>query len=263
LLRTYRERDAKGYLVESLWKFLIYSEIAREAALFANARPTGPSKEEQALVAMLNSKDSVLAGDFAVRLERTLATLIELNQGATIEETRMAISEALHGNLLSELRHVLGEALATRERVAVLIDNLDKAWVKNEDIDYLSELILGLLGVADKITQDFAKSNPRRKSVNLTLAVFLRSDIFHFVLRAAQEPDKLSFAKLSWQNHEDLLHVLNQRLAASQISRSATDDIWRKFFVPSVKGIRFKNISFHEPYDALVILFILCERHLR
>ena len=29
LIKRYKGRDQKGYVVESLWKFLIYSEIAK------------------------------------------------------------------------------------------------------------------------------------------------------------------------------------------------------------------------------------------
>src|SRR5262249_53146025 len=41
LLRRYKELDQKGYVVESLWKFLLYSEICRAAVNRIESRPSG------------------------------------------------------------------------------------------------------------------------------------------------------------------------------------------------------------------------------
>jgi hypothetical protein len=37
------------------------------------------------------------------------------------------------------------------------MDNLDKAWDKKEDINYLSDFLFGLLNVARDIPKEFAK----------------------------------------------------------------------------------------------------------
>jgi hypothetical protein len=80
----------------------------------------------------------------------------------------------------------------------VLVDNLDKAWVRQRDLDNLSELMLGLFSTASRIPVDSSRADRKRKPVNLTLAVFLRSDIFRYLMRVAREPDKISFSRISW-----------------------------------------------------------------
>jgi hypothetical protein len=160
LLRKYTERDAKGYLVDSLWKFLIYSEVAQAAALSIVQRPDGVyTPAEQELLDIYHSEQSPLHDDFAVRLERALESLLPLPESGGIEETRVAISEVLHSNLLIQLRRLLGEVLATRERVAVLVDNLDKAWELNSD---LVALLRGLERPDDR----FCNSSPHTLSVS-------------------------------------------------------------------------------------------------
>jgi len=43
LMQRYQEKADLGYLIESLWKFLIYSEIANAAYAEIKQRPAGPA----------------------------------------------------------------------------------------------------------------------------------------------------------------------------------------------------------------------------
>lgn len=54
LLEKYKQRDQKGFVIESLWKFLLYTEIALAAYREFQMRPVGVgvSSEEQALVGL-------------------------------------------------------------------------------------------------------------------------------------------------------------------------------------------------------------------
>ena len=111
LLRKYREFDSKGYLIESLWKFLIYSELAQAAALDIDQRPGGGpySPSESELLSLFRSSGSILRDDFSVRLERAVESLEPLPEYSGIEDTRVAISEALHNTVLTKLRRLLGD----------------------------------------------------------------------------------------------------------------------------------------------------------
>jgi hypothetical protein len=124
--------DNKGYIVESLWKFLIYTEIAAASVRKIESRLVwGPAtNEEKELVRLFSQESSILSGDFSVRLERATKPLLVLRDTGGVEATRVAISEALHQSVLGKLRVLLGEVLTSRRRVAVLVDNLDKPWTK-------------------------------------------------------------------------------------------------------------------------------------
>jgi len=239
LLKKYRERDTKGYVVDSLWKFLIYSELAHAAALDIEQRPGGGpyTSAEDELLKMFRLPGSPLRDDFSVRLERALESLNPLPEDEGIEETRLAISEALHGSVLGQLRRLLGDLLFRRERVAVLVDNLDKAWSRDGDLEYLSELMLGLFSVAGTIPNEFSRPDRSRKPVNLTLTVFLRSDIFSYVIGNARERDKISFSRILWNDRETLLRILDERLVASQGTTVGPDELWQRFFMPNVASV--------------------------
>lgn len=236
LLRRYKERDAKGYAVESLWKFLLYTEVANAAAVqlrkFASL-----GTEETDLLKLLDDEKSVLAGDFTVRLQRCAEAILatEANESSP-ENFRTAISESLHQRILKQLRIRLGNILAHKKRVAILVDNLDKAWDKQSDIGPLTEFLLGLLSASARLPVEFRHADAYRQPVRVSVAIFLRSDIFYRLLEAAREPDKIVHAKINWRDRELLLRVIDERLASSHEGDVQAAELWAKYFCHEVRG---------------------------
>lgn len=76
--------------------------------------------------------------------------------------------------------------------MAVLIDNLDKTWERGVDFAQLSHFLLSLLVTAGRLESDFSKQQRNLPPVNLTLAIFLRTDIYDVITEFAREPDKIS-----------------------------------------------------------------------
>lgn len=261
LLSRYTEKDEKNYAVESLWKFLLITEIANTAAQVIEARPAKAANEdEQRLLDALNGKGQFFRKDFSIRLEQCIQDLNnEVSQlkknDRRREDSRGAISEAIHENVLAEIRRLLGKVLGGKQRVAVLMDNLDKAWDKQTDIDTFSNLLLGLLAAAGRLTSDFHRSANKLEPINLSLAIFLRSDIFYHVMNAAREPDKLGHTLLVWQDDELLLRVLEERFVRSHDGSVSPKDMWDKYFCPTVGGISattyFLNRILKRPRDLL------------
>ncbi len=234
--------DQKGYVVESLWKFLIYSEIAHAAVRKIASRPIWQiaTEHEKELVRLLDQEASVISGDFSVRLERAAKSLLRIKEEAGVEETRLAVSEALHQSVIGKLRVVLGNVLQSKSRVAVLVDNLDKSWSKQADVEQLSQFLLGLLVASTRIAADFRKEDPRRHAVNLTLALFMRADIFARVSEKADEPDKIFYTRLSWEDPGLLFRVIEERYEASHPDSSG-EELWNKYFCKSIHGVPTKN----------------------
>ena len=87
----------------------------------------------------------MITPEFSVRLDTTVSRLRNLGVAASAEKQRLGISERLHNDMLARLRSLLGRVLSSRSRVAILVDNLDKAWNQQTDLRVLSELLFGLL----------------------------------------------------------------------------------------------------------------------
>ncbi len=187
----------RQYSIEALWKFLLTSEVANRVVEVVEARPPGIpfTQEEERLLNFEKTMAFGLREDFGVRFERTVMALESLGLTGSVSEakSRDLLNEALHSQAIARLRSLLGPVLRNRRRVAILIDNLDKGWEKQADLDLLGRLLLGLLSAIGRVAVDFSKEDYWRERISLTLATFLRSDIYAFLqgisARARQDLD--------------------------------------------------------------------------
>jgi hypothetical protein len=191
-------------------------------------------------------------------LQNAVDKLCDLERYDPGEEQRARVSEILHDAMLRDLRQLLGEVLHPLSRVAILIDNLDKAWGRAEDIKYLSDLLRGLLEVSARIPKDFAQSSHWRKRVNLSLSVFLRSDIFSKILDYTLERDKLPYELIVWADHQLLLRIVEERLLVSLNHRGEERDVWADFFTSHVCGQSLKEFieryTISRPRDVILLI---------
>jgi len=233
-------RDVKAYTVLALWSFLLQSEIARAAVEVVESRPSGVplTEAERDLVRFVTDTDFGLREEFAVRFERTVRAIEEIGlvEAKSVGAGRDMLNEALHDQAIRRLRSLIGPVLKGRNRVAVLIDNLDKAWDRAADLDAVSQLLLGLLAAVGRVSLDYEKEDFWRDRVTLSLATFLRSDIYAYLQRAAREPDKIPTSTLTWTDPRLLLRVIEERFLASQPDGTEADNLWSRFFCPQVHG---------------------------
>jgi len=236
LFQAFEEIDAKGHVIESLWKFLLYSEIANVTAEYLKEQVMyrQRSQEEDAFLVFMSRQSEALSGDFSVRLERAVSKLIRTGRREGVEKTRIGVSEALHAGVFGQLRVLLGKVLSDTTRVAVLLDNLDKPWKKTADINFLSDFLLGLLATGIEIPTEFSRADSRRRAVPVTVAIFMRSDIFAKIAERAAEPDKLAHVRLKWEDPALLLRIIEARYEASHQSGRDPETMWKTFFCPSV-----------------------------
>jgi hypothetical protein len=243
ILRRFDERDSQNYLIESLWKYLLYTEVALAVQddFVRRPAPIEPGSPEWALNQFLEGgADQDFHPDFAIRLERLVGRLADVDCSTSLEADRRSIAERLHAGILHELRGLIGNALGDKRKVTILIDNLDQSWDSTADLKQLSQLLLGLLATVDRITTEFARAMPHAV-VELHLGVFLRSDIYRRVVVEAREPDKIPIRRLTWDDPHALLNVIERRYAAGQEPGTPGSDIWSRFFTHPVRGAPAKD----------------------
>lgn len=258
-----RERDERSFSVESLWKFLLVTEIANAVAVEIEQKQTWSQNErEREFLEFVNADDAFLRRDFSVRLERCLEALEAGRFGArnerkSLEENRGSISEILHAGILNELRTMLAGLLGDRAKVVVLVDNLDKAWDKRSDFDALATFFLGLLSASSRLASEFKRESSRKEPINLSLAIFVRTDIFYRILQIAREPDKIRHTRIEWTDPVQLLRVVEQRFAALHSGALKGSEIWTRYFCDFVSGIPTKEFILQQilqrPRDLLYL----------
>lgn len=233
----------QGHLIESIWKYLIYTEIARQYYEYLESQPLHVPKneDEEVFLSYVKSNERYINADFTLRLDNIVNNLRTINEKDSIEEQRLKVSEFLHDTMIKHLRTHLGQVLHKREKVSILIDNLDRSWSDNTDLKKLSELLFGLLNVIHKITDEFQKNSYKHVRVNLSLIVFLRSDIFSRIMSYASERDKIPFRYLSWSEPNLLFRVIENRIEYSSSGVSSPEALWEKYFCEKVDGVPLRN----------------------
>ncbi len=253
VLQDYRGKESLSYLTDNMWKFLLYSEIARVAVEEAECKPAGvaPGSNLDDLKRFLEDSGFPLREDFSVRLERLVTALLTTSERVSrgVADARDAIGAALGGVLLRDLRSRLERSVTQYTRVAVLVDNLDKAWDRQADLDDLASLLLGLLTAVGRVANEFPQSREKRSNeLSFSLGVFLRSDVHQHVLSVAREPDKISTASVTWDDVDLLFRVVEERYIFSGAGGGDLTKLWTEFFCPTVDGLTVRD------YIARIIL---------
>lgn len=240
ILRKELPRAETGYLVESFWKFLLYTELAKSTYDQLLARPEYyvRTPAEASLCEFVDQYRSLITPEFSTRLEAAVGQLHSLSTSSSEDggSQRVKISELLHNEMLARLRTLLGAVLHTKARVTVLVDNLDKAWNPNGDLPLLSDLLFGLLSVSRRVAEEFDRNASGLARVNLLFTLFLRSDIYAAMLEFAKERDKLPARLIAWNDSELLKRIVEERFLKSGAVASP-NEVWERYFTPTVRGI--------------------------
>ncbi len=232
------------YFFDALWRFVVQTEISSAVLKSIEDRLSGVprTQAESEFVNYVDGTPFNIRSDISVRIDQALdALLLTLGDTTTLETNRDHINEAFHSNALAELRHNLGPVLKDRTRVAVFVDNLDKGWEKGADFNVMARFILGLLVAEGRLAQDFARHDSWRDKIKLTVAIFLRSDIYTYLAIEAREPDKLPISTVVWRDRQTLLSVIEERFLASRYSRGDSEELWTQYFCGTVSGIGVKE----------------------
>ncbi len=233
LLKQYQHRKDKVSAVESLWKFLLLTEIAH--TVYNNPPSVRSTDAAERFFNFAEKNREIICEDFSTRLEICTQDIKEKIEGSNDENIHSSVSEILHSHTLRQLRIELGNLLSNEQRIAILIDNLDQAWERQNDIDALSEILWSLLEVAKQLPIELQQQSSKQQRIKLSLTIFLRSDIFYRIRQVANEPDKMTYSLLKW-NDPELLSIIEERFCSSFDTPESTI-LWDQYFCSTVNGI--------------------------
>ena len=243
ILSTTPENFEKSYLIESAWKLLIYTEIAKSIYdKLKNKLIYALSDIEKDFLSFIEDNSEIFFTDFYERIEENLKRINGEVKESDDKELKVKVSEILHVKFLPKLRDQICSVYD--KNIYVLIDNLDKSWKKEAEIEYQSKWILGLLGLTIRITREFSSSKRNNKNNEFHLTIFLRSDIFQHILRYAREPDKIEYTKLKIEDKETLFRIIEERFAELSGDEFVYEDLWDKYMPNNVEGIDVKTFIF-------------------
>ena len=243
LLKQYEYSDVKEYAIESLWKFLLLTEVANTAYYNLENSPSGPIDAiEQQFYDFVNKHDKLICEDFSTRLEACIQNLEGAIEKSNYDKnSSLPVSEVLHSGILRQLREELGNFLSKNQRVAILVDNLNMAWERQDDMEVLCEILWCLLEVGQGLPAEFQRRDSRRQSISINLAIFLRTDIFYKIRKVALEPDKVKYSLLKWDDTDLLCQIIEKRFLSTFETATESKILWDRYFCQTVNGIPTKD----------------------
>ena len=230
----------RGYLIASVWKFLIYTELLRSTFFTVRRRPAyvQSTVAEERLVEYFERHRDLIEPPFSERLSMAVQALDSvMDEVYDPLQQRHRISEHLHVHRIRQLRSVVCDALGRYQNVHVLMDNLDEPWKSGADVEFFADVMGGLFQVSGDIIEDFRSHSRGGDGSNLFLTIFLRSDIFSVIQPYMSQVDKLPVQRISWHDSDMLRRILDLRLdyASGQADRASV--MWRRLFPQSVGGV--------------------------
>jgi hypothetical protein len=130
------------------------------------------------------------------------------------------------------------------QKITILADNLDSGWESSSNLDIQSLMLICLLEFVDGLNNLF------KNKVAIRSVVFLRKDIYNYILRDVREPDKLSMdiIEINWEQFPmQLKNVIDKRMLYVLENDVDIENVWKEYF--SLKG----NI---DPFEKIISLIV-------
>ncbi len=233
----------KSYIIESVWKFLIYTEIVKSIYLKVYEKPIYALKDnEEEIIKFVSQNKEMILPDLSSRLNQLFNNLKRIQGINDQTEFRAKISETLHQDLFKSMVMMIITFMNNKGVLVLLIDNLDKNWRKGSNIEITSKFILGLLGVIGRINKDLKGGNRNPVDIRMNLVIFLRADIFRHLMAQSREPDKIEYTKLVWTDPEVMFRLLDRRIDYLRIDDSIdSNKFWMEYITENVNNYPVKN----------------------
>lgn len=116
-------------------------------------------------------------------------------------------------------------------QIVILGDNLDKTWNASKNLTLQVEMISTLLEIEQKIIHEVPDLDFKLRS-----ALFLRTDIFEYICKHINEPDKLVTLshEINWENYpsklKDLIENRFCQILGLDDNTDIDKDVWQKYF---------------------------------
>ena len=224
--------------IESFWEYIIWLEIAYKLLEKDEKR----IRYDSDLMASYDELHKAYtervegAGDFAERLASLTQRIVNRyeiqNEDGNSQLSSAGILEIVYGSEIRSLRDEVLKYLKLKGVVFFLFDNLDRFWTRPSFNVTDASIIIGLVESLLDIQKRFARSH-----IEFYWAVFIRSDVFEFVVKGMSDYGKLSVASVEWNDRELLIRMFQNRILEGLKENEANwSDIWQAISVPKVEG---------------------------
>ena len=206
--KLYNDVATKKNLFHTIWKYVLFSKLIIELnnRIVRKGRIEYSAHESEIIKFYSNNID-ILNLDFL----GILKNLYDESENKNMHMINV-VNECNISILVPMIKLIKEYFKDTKYlKLAILTDNLDKAWDSEADLSLQSEMILSLLEVSGKLQQELIGKNNCK--IESSVIVFLRKDIYNYILSKSREPDKLTISshEVEWVSCRDLLRIMIER----------------------------------------------------
>lgn len=231
---------ARKEFIAAFWEYIVWLEVAYKLI----------EKDEQKVKydsRLFESFDRLRAaykeraegsGDFSERLSSLTERIVGRYQ-ATIDgahngnlKTSKTL-EIVYGQEIRTIRDEVLSYLKPKGVVFFLFDNLDRFWTPTGFADLDALIIIGLVECLQDLRRRFGQAK-----VKFQWAIFLRSDVYEFVVKGMADYGKLASSSVEWGDRELLLKLFERRvLHGFGDNPPSWSSVWNAVSVQTVDGV--------------------------
>ncbi len=240
LMLALQSEGLRKEFIAAFWQYVLWLEITYkilekdEKAAQHNYSIT--ERYEKLQEAFLQRVDTG-TGDFSERL-RLLVDKISERFGQSGDQEKgftssSSMLEVVYRTDITDIRKQVLSYLKLKGEVLFLFDNLDRMRAPSGFDANDGLVLLGLIESMQDISKQF-----RRADFDFRWALFIRSDVYQFIVRSMADYGKHTPLTLEWGDAEILKRILKNRIEAStrEMQRS-WNFIWLAISAPTVQGI--------------------------
>lgn len=237
ILTALQSLGARKEFITVFWQYVLWLEIAYKILEKDNAarlHDASLAQRYERLQKAFSSRVDTGTGDFSERLRILTDTIEERFAASGSEGKALASSQVLEIVYGTDITAIRGEVLSylkLKGEILFLFDNLDRMRSPSGFDEADALLILGLVEAMQDIAKQF-----RRNHFVFRWVVFVRSDVYEFVVSGMADYGKHSAQLLEWNDPELLKRVLRRRIEASINNSSSWDVTWSGISVLAVRG---------------------------
>lgn len=209
----------------SVWRTVIYSKLITEIHARIKQKEIDGillSKEEEDIISFVQRN--------AEYMNKNFYGIINTMSNYPTDKPKML--EYLYSNYLNPLIDILVSYFKDKKyyKLIIMADNLDKTWNEQMDLSIQGEMILSILDVDNKIKKEL-----KNEKLSILSFVFLREDIYDFIFKTANEPDKMrTFTySIDWSLYAMRLKEVVEKRFEHVLNKKAMN-IWSEYF--DIKG---------------------------
>jgi hypothetical protein len=236
------ELTSQGYrkeFVAAFWQYVLWLEIAYKI-LEKDAKPAQRDAQllsrYHRLQTAFQSRVDTGTGDFSERLRlltNQIATRFAGHRDRLADLKSSDVLQIVYGADVATIREEILSYLKLKGVVLFLFDNLARMRTPGGFDSSDGTIILGLVESLQEIAKRF-----RRAGHEFRWAVFIRSDVYEFVVRAMPDYGKHAQQSLEWQDRVLLTRLLQERITSSlSLAVTEFDRVWPTISVPTVRGM--------------------------